>query len=277
MIRRGLRDLTAPLAGRLAVALLRVLGRLPLPCVQALGAVLLPFYRPFRRATGARLRALGLRPRDYYRARLRLAALSLRHVLGRPDGLRIEIEGAEFYAAALATGRPVALLGWHQGPVELLHRIPSQATSRPFFVMTAGAFAPALAGLMKDGRGRPGAKVVIRPDSLSGLRAWERDKGVLAVMVDQVRGRPEEWLTLRPRPGVALHVPWPKRLLEWVQERRPELLTVSVRLEGKTARFRYAPLEPDALKEALRARFEAALRENPLQYNASYPKLKTGA
>jgi lauroyl/myristoyl acyltransferase len=269
--------------GWAATAFLRVLGRWPLPMALALGRVLLPLYFPFRRATRARLRALRISCPAYYRMRLRLALLSLRHLLGRPDGLEVRVEGQELYAAAQATGRPILLLGWHQGPVELLHRVPSRSTERPFFVMTAGAFSPALAQLMAKGRaeGRAseaerGAKAVIRPDSLSGLRAWERDKGVLAVMVDQVRGRPEEWLSFRAGPRATAHAPWPKRLLEWVLERRPEVLVVSARLEGNSVRFRYEAVDPNAPKEDVAAKIEAALARAPAQYNWSYPKMWIG-
>jgi hypothetical protein len=69
----------------------------------------------------------------------------------------------------------VVLLGWHQGPVELLHGIPADGALRAerreagsgskngntpfaqfqapdFFVMTASAFSPALADWMAQGR-----------------------------------------------------------------------------------------------------------------------------
>src|SRR5215217_7465826 len=107
------------LLGVLAVSILRVLGHLPQPLVLALGTLFLPLYIPFRCATRARLRRLGIPAFAYYRTRLRLALLSLRHLLGLPDGLEVRIEGVELYEAALATGRPIVLLGWHQGPVEL--------------------------------------------------------------------------------------------------------------------------------------------------------------
>jgi lauroyl/myristoyl acyltransferase len=262
--------------GLLSVALLRLVARLPLRVATQAGLWLLPAYIPLRPFTRGRLRRLGLSPRAYYRIRLRLALLSLRHLLDRRDGLRIAVEGEGLYAAALATGRPIVLLGWHQGPVELLHRVPSKGAARTFFVLTAGAFSPVLAGLMARGRAsRDGAKAVIRPDSLSGLRAWERDKGVLAVMVDQVRGRPEEWLSARAG-SVSVHVPWPKRLVEYVLERRPEVLIVSVRLDGGTARFRYERADTDSVKADVAAKLEAALGAAPLQYNWSYPKIRLG-
>jgi lauroyl/myristoyl acyltransferase len=267
--------------GLLSVALLRLVACLPLRVATQAGLCLLPVYIPLRHITCERLRRLGLSPPAYYRTRLRLALLSLRHLLGKPDGLKVRVEGGELYAAAQATGRPIVLLGWHQGPVELLHRVPSRSTGRPFFVMTAGAFSPVLARLMANGRaeGRAsgaerGAKAVIRPDSLSGLRAWERDRGVLAVMVDQVRGRPEEWLSFRAGPRAVAHAPWPKRLLEWVLERRPEVLAVSARLEGNVVRFRYEAVDPNALKEDVAAKIEAALARAPTQYNWSYPKMR---
>ena len=215
----------------------------------------------------------------YYRMRLRLALLSLRHLLRLPDGCTVTIEGEEHYRAALASGRPVLILGWHQGPVELLHRIPHEsplATGRPAFLLTAKAFAPALTELMKSGRGasRSSAtsKEILHPHSLAGLRRWEKEKGILAMMIDQVPGEPEEWLA--PLRG-SVQLPYPGRLLDWLSEKDAEVLVVTVRLEtNNRIHFRYALSEAKILREDLPFHLDRSLRAGSEQYNWSYPKIR---
>lgn len=296
------------IAGEIAVALLKILGRLPLWIPLALGTVLLPLYLPFRPRTRLRLFQLrdgqertapGLRggrlrpyprvdPYTYYRMRLRLTLLSLRHLLGRPDGCALQVEGREHFLAALKSGKPVVVLGWHQGPVELLHQIPqrdAQVTElvevpvdapRAFFLVTAKAFAPALTGLMRNGRGAPTGsatpKEILHPGSMAGLKRWEQEKGILALMVDQVPGKPEEWLA--PLDG-RVHIPFPGRLLDWIAQRDAEFLVVSAQLEARNRiLFRYEAMDPKLLREDLAFHLDRSLRVAPEQYNWSYPKIR---
>jgi hypothetical protein len=267
------------LLGFLAVALLRLIARLPLSLSFATGALLLPLYIPFRRRTRVRLGRLsrgGLRvaPPAYYRTRLRLALLSLRHLFQRPDGTKVCIEGRERYAAALASGKPVVILGWHQGPVELLHRIPHEdpaAVGHPAFLLTAKAFAPALTKLMQHGRAGT-RKEILHPHSLAALKRWEKEKGILALMIDQVPGKPEEWLA--PLEG-CVQVPYPGRLLDWLAQRDAEFLVVSVRLENThDIAFRYEFVDSRLLREDLAFHLDRGLRAAPEQYNWSYPKIR---
>ena len=266
------------LLGFLAVALLKILARLPLRLLLGIGAALLPFYIPFRRRTCARLRQLsrvGLRvqPYPYYCMRLRLALLSLKHLRALPDGCTIHVEGREHYEAALASGKPVVVLGWHQGPVELLHRVPQSdpdARGKPAFLLTAKAFAPALTSLMKQGRVGT-HKEILHPGSMTGLKRWEKENGILAVMVDQVPGIPETWLSLFED---KVRIPYPGKLLEWITARDAEFLTVSVQWKkGNRIEFRYQRLEPEALKTGIEERLRTALTEASEQYNWSYPKV----
>jgi lauroyl/myristoyl acyltransferase len=264
-------------AGWIAVAILKLLGRLPIGIPLLVGSALLPLYLPFRFRTRARFRRLSrvglkIHPYLYYRTRLRLALLSLKHLLGLPDGCTVTIEGREHYEAALASGKPVVVLGWHQGPVELLHRIPQQhaGPDHPFFLMTAKAFAPALTNLMKSGR-EGTRKEILHPNSLTGLRRWETEKGILALMVDQVPGEPEEWLA--PFHG-ALLIPFPGRLLDWISQQEADFLAVQVRLEKENRIvFCYYPTDSTLLRNDLAFHLNRSLQKNPEQYNWSYPKI----
>jgi lauroyl/myristoyl acyltransferase len=210
--------------------------------------------------------------------RLRLTLLSLKHLRGRPDGCALQVEGREHFIAALRSGKPVVVLGWHQGPVELLHQVPQAnariaepSGTRPFFLMTAKAFAPALTRLMKGGRAGE-RKEILHPGSLAGLKRWEQGKGILALMTDQVPGKPEEWLA--PLDG-SVQVPFPGRLLDWIAERDAAFLIVSVRLEKRNRIvFRYAPTESRLLRDDMAFHLDNSLRAAPEQYNWSYPKIR---
>src|SRR5690606_18884749 len=137
------------------------------------------------------------------------------------------------------------------------------------------------AEFMRAGRTVDG-KEIARPGDLHALRRWERGKGVLAVMIDQVPGPPEEYLAVRRgAEGRQVLIPWPRRLVDWIIARDPVILAV-------TARFHAIPdAAPDAatkaatrgrivfgyralgaasaagLKDDMARRLEDALRRNP--------------
>lgn len=274
-------------AGVVAVALLKGVASLPLPLVLAAARPLVPFYLLLRPRTAARLcraapgkRAAFTFPFAYYLMRVRLAWLSLRHHLNLPDGCTRIVENADLYHAALRSGRAVVLLGWHQGPVELLHRIPHAdplAAGRAKLLMTASAFAPALAHFMHAGRAVDG-KEIIRPGDVTALRRWARGKGVLAVMIDQVPGRPEDWI---PIADSGLQAPYPARLMKWIEARAPERLVVTVHWErgkhpGGVIRFRYLPVTNMPVKSGVVAnmRLSETFGQERRQYNWSYPKIR---
>ena len=261
-------------AGFLAVTTLKILAILPPGIIVALGTPLLPIYALFRVQTRRRLKQMQVwvphspTPLTYYRTRLKLAALSLRHLKGKLDDMPIQVEGEELYDAALATGKPVVLLGWHQGPVELLHHLP-YCDGRPFYIITAAGFARSLSRLLEKGRERKGKQVVASEDVYHALRNLARKSGVLAVMVDQVSGQPSGFFFLWNN---AVQIPRIAELLTWLKNHEALFLAVTVRLEKKDSiLFRYQPVEPD--EKSLGLLLEKSLEENPSQYNWSYPKI----
>ncbi len=293
-----LRRTLAPrlLAGHLAVAVLTLIARLPLGITRFIGTALLPLYLPFRPRTRAKLMRYcpQVGPLRYYRTRLQLALLSIRHATQRPDHCLHHVENPHAFDDALATQRPVVLLGWHQGPVELLHKIPASQLDRTrtrmggrrgFHLMTASAFSPPLADWMASGR-RGGHRVptrVIRPNDSLALREWVRTRGVLAVMIDQVPGIPEDVLVLgNGMPAV----PWPRRLMEWVIAQEVEILVVTALWKpsdgthAQTVRFRYQGVSParsthEAVKQRVGVLMSDALARAPEQYNWSYGKIES--
>ena len=264
------------LAGWLAVAALKFLSQFPPHWIVAMGTPWLPFYALCRPSIRQRLGRLPhpLTSLAYYRMRLRLAALSLRHLTGHENDVPVRVKGEEHYHAALATGKPVALLGWHQGPVELLHRIPSiPENGRPFFIFTAGGFAPRLTQLLRRGRKQSGKQIVSPESQHAALRSWARQSGVLAVMMDQVPGRPRDWLSLW---NGKVELPCPRNLMDWLSERNAVCLAVSTKLEEDgSIVFEYQPVQPD--EKNLGLLIEKAIAAAPEQYNWSYPKIRVSA
>ncbi len=268
-------------AGFVAAGFLRGLSRLPPRIVVKVGSPLLPVYRFFRphwrRRWSDLSRAVPLAwpsLAQYYRMRLRLATLALRQLTGHVHDQPIRCIGAGHYHAALASGRPLALVGWHQGPVELLHRLPqAPADGRPFLVLTASAFAAPLTRFLAAGRRQPGKQVVLESALHSSLRAWVRHRGVLAFMADQIPGQPRDFFTL----WGSLRLPYAAALVEFCARHQAMVLPVHTRLDRNEVIFEIgAPLNapaPSALKEGLQRAMEKALAEAPDQYNWSYRKI----
>jgi len=266
------------LAGILATQTLRALALLSPKILYAMGSPLLPLYALFQNRLRRRLDLLVAQtnliltsPLPYYQTRLQLAAHSLRHLTGHFNDLPLHIEGVEHYRSALETGKPVALLGWHQGPVELLHQIPFLTSGdRPFFVLASRGFSPRLSRMMQEGRRRKGKKI-LEPGAL-GLRFWIRKNGILAVMIDQVPGLPKHWIPLWDG---ACRIPFPGRIWNFFKTHNTEMVPVSVRLGGQSIHFRYhPPIRPANMTEDLQSLLEKSISNFPNQYNWSYSKIQ---
>jgi lauroyl/myristoyl acyltransferase len=191
------------------------------------------------------------------------------------------VEGEEGYRDALASGSPVALVGINLGVFDLLHRLPTPPPGRPFRILTAPAFSAPLTRYMRLGR-ENGDKTVLYNRGMSWeLRGLVKDKGVLAAMADQHPGRPEAYLRLWDR----IEVPYPARLIRFLQDRRFRIVPVSTRLEpdGQSV-YRFHPPwpmggsatvgQPGCGSEAVREFMESAISLAPAQWNWSYPKIR---
>jgi lauroyl/myristoyl acyltransferase len=287
-------------AGALAVLLLRGLGALPTHRAQAILAPAARLYPRLRRHQAARLRACfsaspcaeTLDLRTYYRSRLGLLLSGLR-AHGRPVTAafpRRRVEGEDAYARALASGRPVVLLGLHAGPWELSHRLPAAPPDRPFAILTAPAFAPALTAYMAAGRERDGKRILWVGGGdrglETGLRSILDSRGVLAMMADQVPGPAEacEYLKLWGK----IRSPYPGRLLRFLESRGCVFVPVSARMETpgsahgregalggreNTAVLTFHGAWDEAGPEQVRAFLEGAISRSPDQWNWSYPKV----
>ncbi len=246
--------------------------------------------------------------RRYYATRFHMALGSLK-IHGRPlqisgdSNIGVQIIGRKHYDDTLRLGRPLVLLGWHQGVVELLHRLPHAPPGRPFRILTARAFAPALTRFMKNGRELDGKRTLFgatfrkatassnpkatldadqMSSGISGIRSVIREAGILAVMVDQHPAGFGEAASLELFGRLA--VPYPGALLSFLIRKGCLFLPVSTRLLPQGgSEFRYheaIDLEgieqsrETALRERLRGLMETAILAAPDQWNWSYGNIR---
>ena len=287
------------------MAALRALGRISPSFLQAGLGLLLPVYPWIRSKHTRRLRACfaaspfanQLNLRSYYSTRLGLLLAGLRQHGRSITAESVAVSGIEHYREALGSGRPVALIGLHTGVLELLHRIPENPFDRPFLILTAPAFAPALTTFLTEGRQRDG-KVIIwngHPPTgapaetglAAGLRRVVKTKGILAMMADQnpLQTPDQDYLTLWGMIDVA----FPRRLLDFLSERDFQFVPVSTQLnpDGHSS-YRFHPawktsvtssgrpqfMDQTSLHSQLREFLEAGIAAAPEQWNWSYPKIR---
>jgi lauroyl/myristoyl acyltransferase len=199
-------------AGRVCVACLSALRRLPSGVTGRLLSPALRLYPLLRPRHAARLKACfaaaplrgPLSLRDYYSTRLRLMLRGLAFhgkpfpaaapgaETGKSDRqagadlaasahewtpeLRVIVYGERHYREALERNQPIALIGLHAGMVELLHRIPEAPEGRPFLILTAPAFSPPLTRFMARGREMEGKRIlwVGKSEARGGQRGLEQ-------------------------------------------------------------------------------------------------------
>jgi KDO2-lipid IV(A) lauroyltransferase len=265
---------------------LRLIARLPLPLLHALGTVLgwalygiSPTYRrnlrdnlrqagytdarTRREAIASAGRMLAELPALWFRPQARVAALVR------------EVEGEEQALAARAQGRPLLFLTPHMGCFEVTAQYA--ALRAPITVLYRPPRLAWLEPLMREGRGRPNVRLV--PADLTGVRelfrALQRAEAV-GFLPDQVPskgegewaeffGRPAYTMTLAAklaeRPGVACFLAYGRRLpfgrgYAIVVRRLPE------------------KLEHESPTRRLNRALEALVRECPGQYLWSYNRYK---
>ncbi|MEO6094599.1 MAG: hypothetical protein ABIW76_02620 [Fibrobacteria bacterium] len=285
-------------AGQLAVFLISLVRRMPARVTRQLLWPALKVYPLLRPGHVSRLKARfaacpfpSLTPGTYYAARLDLMIRGLK-LHGSPIPPILE-DGTAHYREALIANRPIALIGLHAGLLELQHRVPEAPKARPFYILTAPAFSPPLTAFMAQGRERDGKRILwigkggkgygqgpggvealgknLGKSLGNGLRALLGSNGVLALMADQHPGPAEacEYLHL----WGAIRVPWPARLLRFLDSKGVICLPVSTRIDyDGNVRFTYhPPLRPDA--ESIRAYLETSIAQSPEQWNWSYPKI----
>ena len=270
--------------------LLRLVARLPLPLVHALGAVLgwmvylgSPRYRRDFRANLATAGLSGFRLRcsavaEAGKSAMEVPAVWLRP-LGRVAGLVVEVNGWEHVDAGARRGKGVIIVSPHIGCWEIVGQYV--ASRMPITVMYRTPKIRALEPLMRIGRGRGAAMKSITAD-VRGVRAMLKalKRGeAIGLLPDQVPGIGEgEWVEFFGRPAYTMTLVG--RIAE--QTGAPVLLCCAQRLpRGRGYRFfaepMLAPRPPESAVRALNRSLERLIRRHPEQYLWGYNRYKVPA
>jgi Kdo2-lipid IVA lauroyltransferase/acyltransferase len=266
--------------------LLRLLGKLPLPFLHALGTVLgwaiygtSPTYRRNLRAnlaqagyTDARIRReaiaaagkmLAELPALWFRPHAQVAALVR------------EVDGLEEAFAARARGRALLFLTPHMGCFEVTSQYA--ALHMPITVLYRPPKMDWLEPLMLEGRNRPNVRLV--PADVSGVRAIFRalkEGEAVGLLPDQVPGEGEgDWAEFFGRPAYTMTLAAKLAQREGVGC----FLAFARRLprgRGYAIRLRPFPekLEGESATRRVNRALEALVRECPGQYLWSYNRYK---
>lgn len=274
--------------------ILRLLARLPLPVLHALGAMLggLLFRVPNRLRRNAWENVPRCFPELSPAGQSRLVRATLIETLKsmvetaalwnwsgpRLLGLVREVTGRDIYEAALARGRGVIVVMPHLGSWELAATYCSSL--QPMTTLYKPPRSPQLEAMMLAGRQRFGARLV--PIDGRGLRALYQALSrheTVGILPDQ-----------NPRPGAGIHVPFfgqqtytvtlAGRLIQKsgaavvyaYAERMP-------RGQGFRMHFRapvnsFADRDLDVITTRVNADIEACVREVPAQYQWTYRRFK---
>jgi len=270
--------------------MLRLVARLPLPLLHALGATLgwlvylcAPRYGSYlrRNLDSAGLGSISLRAAAAMQAGkgvLETPAVWLRPLERVADLVR-ETRGWEHVEDAARRGRGIIIMTPHIGCWEIVGQYV--ASRMPITVMYSPPKIRALEKLMRAGRSR-GAAMTSVPADLRGVRAMLkalRRGEAVGMLPDQVPGGGEgEWSEFFGRPAYTMTLLW--RLSE--QTGAPVLLCHAQRLPwGRGYRFTAEPLlAPRPFESPVRAlnrSLEELIRRHPEQYLWGYNRYKVPA
>ena len=270
--------------------LLRLVARLPLPLLHALGAALgwmvylgSPGYRrDFKR----NLAAAGLSDFHLRCSAVAEAGKSVTEVpavwlrpLGRAAGLVVEVDGWEHVEEGAKRGKGVIVVTPHIGCWEMVGQYV--ASRMPITVMYRPPKIRALEPLMQIGRSRGPAMKSIAADLRgvrSMLKALKRGEAI-GLLPDQVPGIGEgEWVEFFGRPAYTMTLVG--RISE--QTGAPVLVCCAERLPGGRG-YRFiaepmlAPRPPESPVRALNRSLEQLIRRHPGQYLWGYNRYKVPA
>jgi KDO2-lipid IV(A) lauroyltransferase len=270
--------------------LLRLVARLPLPLLHALGAGLgrivhlcSPRYRKYLRQNldAAGMIDSGLRHAvvaEMGKAVLETPAVWLRP-LGGVAGLVVEVSGWNHIEEGMKRGRGVIIATPHIGCWEIVGQYV--ASRMPITVMYRPPKIRALEAVMRVGRSR-GTAMTSVPADVAGVRAMLkalRRGDAIGVLPDQVPGVGEgEWVPFFGRPAYTM------TLLARISEKTgaPVFLCFAERLpRGRGYRFSAEPLPAAQASESplrvLNRAIEQMIRRHPEQYLWGYNRHKVPA
>lgn len=281
------------------VRLFRLLGNVPLPLMQRVGALLgwltWLLSGAYRRRFEAHASAAGFTSKQYRPAVAAIGTMvaELPWLWLRPQGQGVlhlvRWDGEDHFESALDAGKGVILAAPHLGCWEMIGQAVAERygpTRGPLVAMYRPARKAWLRPLVASSRDRAGLKVV--PTSVAGVRSLIRvlrGGGYTAILPDQVPpdgqgvwapffGRPAYTMTLLPRMAQQTGA---RVLLVWC-ERLGAGQGYVVRFEPLDAPQLYEPsATPEAATTAVNAAMERLIHRAPGQYLWSYARYKQPA
>ncbi len=175
---------------------------MPKPLEDFLFAVIYPIYKALhqKRAWGRvqkHLQNTGMiqkaSPRQVFYALYKNYLDCLRYLCRLPKALQsVHFENEEIIRSPLSHGIPVVAMGIHQGAFEMMHRVLTRYSDH-VYLFTHSFADKALTELLHDIRKTPGLEERETNTVANTLREFFKNKGVLAMLVDQAtEGRGNE-------------------------------------------------------------------------------------
>lgn len=175
---------------------------MPKPLEDFLFAVIYPIYKALhqKRAWGRvqkHLQNTGMiqkaSPRQVFYALYKNYLDCLRYLCRQPKALQsVHFENEEIIRTPLSHGIPVVAMGIHQGAFEMMHRVLTRYSDH-VYLFTHSFADKALTELLHDIRKTPGLEERETNTVANTLREFFKNKGVLAMLVDQAtEGRGNE-------------------------------------------------------------------------------------
>ncbi|MBF0432364.1 MAG: hypothetical protein HQK83_13850 [Fibrobacteria bacterium] len=214
---------------------------------------------------------------SYYHRRLSMLIQMIKAHRQKGTSFASRIQGEKYFREAIHSQKPVLLCGLHMGLFELLHRVPFEAGKgifKDFTLITAPAFSKIVTAYMIKGRLAKGKSVVFNSDLSRAVKKTIRQKGVLAVMLDQYPSPTHKhfylWGQLRMR--------YNPKLLDLFEKAGGHIIPVSTWIthSGESV-VNYHPAlnrKGGDWGAAIRQFIERQVQKAPAQWNWSYPALK---
>ncbi len=276
--------------GNLSVTVLCILPHLPEKFLEKILQPFLLVYPAFRKKHIKRMedcwKALPFKNqltiRKYYQSRLRIFLKTLAEHEPKSQGKITEdlIKGERHYKEALEENRPIILLGLHLGLFENLHRLPTKPAARPFGILTTESFSESLTKYMAQGREQDGKRVILRSNFSNEVKKIIRQRGILAMMVDQNPEAKSEENSLLLWNKISIC--YPRRILELAMRNNFLILPVST-IEKNDSRcgiefdepwtFAEGKFSREIIKEKVRNFLEKNIEGAPELWNWSYGKV----
>ncbi|MEE3340574.1 MAG: lysophospholipid acyltransferase family protein [Hallerella sp.] len=182
--------------------ILQLLLHMPKPLEDFLFDVIYPIYKALhqKRAWGRvqkHLQNTGMiqkaSPRQVFYALYKNYLDCLRYLCRLPKALQsVHFENEEIIRTPLSHGIPVVAMGIHQGAFEMMHRVLTRYSNH-VYLFTHSFADKALTELLHDIRKTPGLEERETNTVANTLREFFKNKGVLAMLVDQAtEGRGNE-------------------------------------------------------------------------------------